>query len=268
MTTELILSAEERAAGQPSAETIAAGATALRARGYVFLRDLFSPEFVAALREEHLARHAELRRAEAPTESGKVGGQRFLAPLALSGPFHTPELYANAFALPILKDVLGDNLILGCFGTVTSLPGAPDQHTHRDGPPLYNKVVNRLVTAHAIDFFVPLVEFNDRTGTTRLFPDTHLNLDLKPETAPYLDPVIPVGTALLMDYRLFHQGRANRSDLIRPLLFAVYHKPWFKDYKNHAHTSCLKLADEDYERIPSEHRRLLSWTEHYRTGLY
>jgi len=30
----------------------------------------------------------------------------------------------------------------------------------------------------------------------------------------------------------------------------------------------LKISDADYGRIPEEHRRLLSWTEHYRAGLY
>ncbi|HWZ95174.1 MAG TPA: phytanoyl-CoA dioxygenase family protein [Opitutaceae bacterium] len=268
MITELQFTIEERAAGGPSAETVAAGAKALRAHGCVLLRDVFAADFIAALREELLARHKSFPRQAAPAGSGEVGGKRFLTPLTISGPFHSAQLYANPLVRPILRAVLGPEMVLGALGTVTSLPGAPEQHAHRDGPPLFNQAINRMVTAHAIDLFIPLVEFNDRTGTTRLFPDTHLDLQADPATAAYVDPVIPIGACVLMDYRLFHQGRENRSELIRPLLFAVYHLPWFKDYNNYASTSFLKISDEDYARIPAEHRRLLAWTEHYRSGLY
>jgi ectoine hydroxylase-related dioxygenase (phytanoyl-CoA dioxygenase family) len=164
--------------------------------------------------------------------------------------------------------VLGEEMVLGCAGTVTSLPGAQDQHVHRDGPPLFNKAVNRMAPAHAINFFVPLVELNENTGTTRLFPGTHTNTDLDPASAPFVDPIVPVGSCLLVDYRLYHQGRANRSEQVRPLLYCVYHQPWFKDYKNHAAAPFLRISEADYAAIPPEHRKLLVWTEHYRTGLY
>lgn len=268
MLATLTFTTDETAAQAPCPETVTRGATALRSTGCLLLRDVFSPAFIATLREAFFARNAPLRRSEPPVGAGKVGNRRFQSPLDLSFPFDAPQLYANAFALPILRAVLGEEMILGCFGTVTSLPGAQDQHIHRDGPPLFNKAVNRMVPAHAINFFVPLVELNENTGTTRVFPGTHTNTDLEPAVAPFVDPVVPVGSCLLVDYRLYHQGCGNRSQEVRPLLYCVYHQPWFKDYKNHAAAPFLRISEADYAAIPVEHRKLLTWIEHYRTGLY
>lgn len=268
MLISVAITPDEQAAGALSAEHLTEAAVALRTHGCVMLRDVLTPEHVAAMREELFARNPPLQRAERPDISGRVGNQRFMAAVEISGPFGSPALYANPFALPVLSAVLGPEMVIGVFGTVTSLPGAQDQHIHADGSPLTNKALNRLTTAHAVNLFVPLVEFNGSTGTTRLFPGTHLDIDRDVATAPFVDPVVPVGSCLLMDYRLKHQGLANRSELVRPLLFVVFQKPWFKDYKNHGHLPFLRLSNENYERMPPEHRSLFSWTEHYRHGLY
>ncbi len=268
MLPTLTITPEQRAARTPPPEFVVHGATALRKHGCLLLHGVFSPEFIATLRDTALARNEPLQRAQNPHETGEVGNRRFMRPLDLAGPFVSPDLLANPFAFPILRAVVGEELVLGVCGTVTSLPGATEQHIHRDCPPLFNKVVNRMVPAHAVNLFVPLVEFNASTGTTRLFPGTHIDTDTAPADAAFIDPVIPVGSCLLVDGRLYHQGRPNRSDLERPLLFFIFQQPWFKDYKNHPRLPCLRISDAEYARLPEEHRRLLEWTEHYRHGLY
>lgn len=52
------------------------------------------------------------------------------------------------------------------------------------------------------------------------------------------------------------------------MLFSAYHRPWFKDYRNHQSWPFLRLSEAEYARIPAEHRAMFSWVEHYRTGLY
>lgn len=268
MLISVAITPAEQTARALSAENLAEASRALRTHGCVMLRDVLAPEHIAAMREEVLARNPPLQRAERPEISGRVGNRRFMAALELSGPFGSPDFFANPFALPVLRAVVGPEMVIGAFGAVTSLPGAQDQHVHFDGPPLFNKAINRLAPAHAVNFFVPLVEFNASTGTTRLFPGTHLDVDRDVASAPFVDPIIPVGSCLLMDYRLKHQGLANRSELVRPLLYTVFQQPWFKDYKNHGRVPFLRLSDADYARMAEEHRALFSWTEHYRNGLY
>ncbi len=268
MIPTIEFTAQEQAAQSLQADTVIRGVKALRLQGCLLLRDVFPTEFIDTLRAAHLARNESFFRSERPAESGEVGNKRFMGAVDLSPPFNTPRLYANPFVLPILQALFGEEMVLGCFGSVTSLPGAKNQHLHRDGPPLFNKAVNRSIPPYAVTLFVPLVEFNAQTGTTRLFPDTHINTDLDPATAPFVDPVVPIGSCFLSDYRLYHQGLANHSELIRPLLFSVFHQPWFKDYKNHASLPFLKISDAEYAKIPAEHRSLFSWIEHYRAGLY
>ena len=40
------------------------------------------------------------------------------------------------------------------------------------------------------------------------------------------------GSAILFDYRTFHQGGANRSDRPRPILYFVYARSWYRDVHN------------------------------------
>lgn len=97
---------------------MAAGARALRVNGCVLLRDVFTSELIATFRDAVFAQHRNLSVGAAPEEKGEVGGRRFLTPLAISGPFHTPDVYANPLALPILRAVLGDDMVRGAFNAV------------------------------------------------------------------------------------------------------------------------------------------------------
>lgn len=268
MLATITFTPEERKSEAPHPDTVRAAATAMRTFGYVLLHGAFAPEFIDTLCQAHLARHEGLASGERPTGAGEVGNKRYMTALDFSPPFNTSLLYANPLVLPILESVLGADLIIGAAGVVTSLPGAKEQHCHRDGSALFNEAVNRISPPHAIDFFIPLVEFNETTGTTRLFPRTHFANDAVLKETVGVEPVIPRGSCMLMDYRLFHQGLENRSERARPLLFYVFHKPWFKDYQNHRKGPFLRLSESEYAGMRPEHRRLFAWTEHYRTGLY
>jgi ectoine hydroxylase-related dioxygenase (phytanoyl-CoA dioxygenase family) len=197
-----------------------------------------------------------------------VGNRRLQVPVDFSAPFGSPDLYANPLILPILQALLGPGLFFGIFGSVTSLPGAEDQHLHRDNPLLFGEAINRFLPPYAINLFVPLVEFNAMTGTTRLLPGTHVRTGPEALQHPACDPIVRVGSCLLMDYRLYHQGTANRSETIRPMLFCAYHLPWYKDYWNQKTWPFLRISDADYAAIPAEHRSMFAWIEHYRAGLY
>ena len=74
-------------------------------------------------------------------------------------------------------------------------------------------------------------------------------VDIDQETE-YQDPIVPLGSCLLMDYRLLHGGMANRSSQVRPILYNVYCRPWFHDDLNFRRQSALKLTDKEYRRVP------------------
>lgn len=250
------------------ADTVARAAKLFTSAGCLHLVDAFPVEFIDSLREAYFSRYEAYFRDGHFEDAKKVGHRRIQIAVELSLPFNSPLLYGNPLILPILKAILGEGLYFGIFGSVTSLPGAEEQHLHRDNPLLFNEAINRFLPPYAINLFVPLIEFNESTGTTRLFPGTQIKTGPEARGCAGVEPVVRVGSCLLMDYRLYHQGTANRSETIRPMLFCAYHRPWYKDYVNHRSWPFLRLPESEYHRISEEHRALFGWLDHYRGGLY
>jgi len=177
-------------------------------------------------------------------------------------PFHTPTLYANPFVIPILVDSLGIELVLNSFGSVVSLPGAPAQNVHRDHPPLFDEhAADLFAPPFAVTVIVPLVDLGERAGTTRMLPGSHVLFDDKGLIRPAFDPVAPIGSCLLMDYRLVHQGTENRSDAVRPIFYVVFSRPWFRDYVNYEKQEPIVMRDSVYRRTPKKWRSLFKFAK-------
>jgi len=259
---------EEQSARLLQPETVTRAAKQFTTSGCLFLARAFPESFIQTLREAFFARYEAYFNAGQFAEAKPVGEKRIQTTVDFSPPFNSAELYANPLVLPILQALLGENLFMGIFGGVTSLPGAELQHYHRDNPLLFSDLINSFLPPYAINLFVPLIEFNEVTGTTRLFPGTHLKPSTDAPISEGVDPVVPPGSCLLMDYRLYHQGTPNCSPMIRPMLFCAYHRPWFKDYVNHRSLPFLTMSDLEHRAIPEAYRRMFGWMEHYRTGLY
>ena len=131
-----------------------------------------------------------------------------------------------------MQDALGAECILGSFGAITALPGAEDQHVHRDHPFLFqDEAIDTAMPAYAINVIIPLVGMDAGHGTTRVWPGSHrVWSEDKAKQLPSEDPVAPVGSCIIIDYRLLHAGTGNRSHQVRPILYVAFHRPWFKDY--------------------------------------
>jgi ectoine hydroxylase-related dioxygenase (phytanoyl-CoA dioxygenase family) len=203
-------------------------------KGVLGIENVFEPKFIASLKSAFMTHYADYLIDRETDEALKVGEKRFMVPVEFTGVFNTPQLYANPFVLALIEDTLGPECTLGSFGAVAALRGAEDQHIHRDHPFLFNdKVIDTLMSAYAVNVIVPLVDINEYHGTTRIWPGSHRVWSVdEARKLPVEDPVMQVGSCILMDYRLLHQGTANRSKEVRPILYLVYRRPWFKDYVN------------------------------------
>jgi hypothetical protein len=132
--------------------------------------------------------------------------------------WHALREASEALARPIIaaSGLLGDALgvHVDMQGCVVSYPSACDQHFHPDGP-----------ASGLINCFVPLVDVDDRNGSTEFKPGTHTQrLD-----GPTVERTVGVtsntrrGSLLLFDFRTHHRGRAHRkSDLPRPVAYCVF----------------------------------------------
>ena len=211
-------------------------------KGVLAIENAFAPEFIASLRRAFVAEYAQHLVDRETDETSKVGDKRILVPVEIAGAFNTPLLYANPFVFPLIQDTLGEKYILGSFGAVTALPRADDQPIHRDHPFLFQQqAIDTLMPAYAVNVFVPLVDVNEYHGTTRVWPGSHLIWadDDEVRQLPSEDLVAQVGSCMLYDYRLVHQGTANRSEQMRSILYLTYDRPWFRDYGNPFHNNCL-----------------------------
>lgn len=243
------------------------GADLFIKHGCLLARNVFSPAYVAQLYDAYAENYQLYFQDRAFPDALRVGDKRTQITVDIKGPFNSPQLYANPCIFPVLKTLLSERMIVGSVGSVVSLPGAQDQHVHRDHPALFERpdvyaageAVIPWLPPYAITVVVPLVPLNAINGTTRVWPGSHLVRQSEARQLPYLDPVADVGDCLLMDYRLLHGGTANCSGNIRPILYNVYYRPWFRDTYNYSKQDPIQLSDDEYMRIPTEFRRLFDW---------
>lgn len=248
-------------------EAVQEAAELFMEHGCVLLKRVFGQDYIAQLHRAFVDTcYPYFEDREFP-DALNVGAKRTQVTVAIQGPFNSPRLYANDFFLPVLKLVLGEQLILGSFGAVVSLPGAPDQHTHRDHPNIYEFTeteatepwVDIVLPPYALNVIVPLVPLNATNGTTRLWLGSHLVPKSRTGQMPSVDPLADLGDCVLVDYRLLHAGTANCSATPRPILYNMYCRPWFRDSRNYRKQRPIRISREEYIRIPEELRYLFNW---------
>jgi ectoine hydroxylase-related dioxygenase (phytanoyl-CoA dioxygenase family) len=225
------------------------------------LPEIFPPELIDKLHSSFLATYSRYCTHENHADALLVGNRRVMVTVRLEGPFNDPLIYAHPLILPILKRILGPELILSGLGAVVSLPGSADQQVHRDLSHLFgDETLDAIIPCYALNLLIPLVEVNEENGMTRLWPGSHAVFDAHytelAQQMPFIDPPLAKGSCLLFDYRLIHLGRANRSPAPRPLLYNTYSRAWFRDPVNYTRQPPLVIPAQEKERIPAEHQRL------------
>ncbi|MFN7876971.1 MAG: phytanoyl-CoA dioxygenase family protein [Pirellula sp.] len=245
-----------------SNQTISRGKLRLASRffqkhGVLLIENALSPELVSGLAQSFFDRYREELRDQDPKGALRVGDRRFMMTVTVSDAFNNPELYAPKLIFPILSKLLGPDFVLGSFCSVASFPGARDMDMHKDHPALFPDWDNDRPLPHfAITMLVPLLGYNSILGTTRVVKGSHTRSSKESQRMEYQDPIAEPGSCLLMDYRLSHQGLANRSDQIRPVLSLVYNRPWFRDYVNYKEQLPLEISTDELRRVPEDFTRL------------
>ena len=136
---------------------------------------------------------------------------------------------------PLLDAIFGD----GQYGyTVVrvggdySVPGAPDQALHVHQETAFRHLPPGVAPLVVASF--PMVDFNSRTGATRIVPGTQHTLEPPPPDEPQWMKesyaIAPAGSAIVWDSRLWHAGSANRSDENRAYMAVYYAQHWYRPY--------------------------------------
>ncbi len=228
--------------------------------GVMVFEDVLSPELVAGLHAAYSADYKTYHQDRDYADALTVGDKRTMISIAVDGCFNDPAIYANQTAFPIIRKLLGQDVILGSFVSVTSLPGSQDQEPHLDMPVLFEaEHVSPELPIYSLTLVIPLVEMNATNGTTAFFPGSHKAIhDDVPDISP-VAPDVSVGSALLFDARVWHGGTPNRSAAPRPVLYNTYQRSWFRDTVNFLSQPPLVMDAGEWEKIPEEHRVLFGW---------
>jgi Phytanoyl-CoA dioxygenase (PhyH) len=232
MILRIVPSEAERAASELSRETIERASRSFRLDGALIIEDIVDAAVISELRRVFGEAYSQYLDGSVHEDVARVGERRLMIAIALEPPFDDPQLFANPYLLSILSSELDKDLVIGAFGVVCSLPSAPTQHRHYDGGILFpSSGFDRLLPAPAITVTIPLVEMNELHGTTALWLGSHRD-DARVIKEPGITPVVREGSCMLWDFRLFHGGTPNRSNVPRPLLYLTYCRPWFLDHLN------------------------------------
>lgn len=121
--------------------------------------------------------------------------------------------------MPVVRQILGKDVVLIHKGMFLSLPGSETQKYHQDGPHLTTQYQK---PCHAINVFIPLIDLKLESGPTEFCLGTHILGQEDYDEAFLETPLVDAGTPVIFDYRLGHKGLANTSDTCRPVVYCTY----------------------------------------------
>ena len=121
--------------------------------------------------------------------------------------------------MPIVREILGNEVVLIHKGIFLSMPGSSKQVYHQDGPHLTTQYQK---PCHAINVFVPLVDLTLDNGPTEFCLGSHILGYDELDEGYVTTPTVSAGTPIIFDYRLGHRGLGNSSTTCRPIVYCTY----------------------------------------------
>jgi len=251
-----------------SQETIESSAEQFKHHGALQIKGAMNPALLQQSQQHFDQLYLKPGKTRLKRRSSEVYNDRFLTAIKIEDTFNNPELYAPIKVLPILRAILGEDMVLHAFGAITALPGAPLQPIHKDHRPLFpeTSTLDAFFPPYAIHLSIPLIDLNDQTGTTALWEGSHR------KAVPYFDelvklnydrplrgaatPYTKLGDCLITDFRLYHRGMANLTQEPRSFLYMVFCRRWFYDSTNYHGKQRLLITHAEFKKVPSQHRAL------------
>jgi tetratricopeptide (TPR) repeat protein len=250
----------DTAAGVIRPEMVALGTSLFETYGTLQIDNAFPVETITRLHDAFTTRYAPYFREADHPDALYLGDKRYMLTVDLEDPFSDPGVLGAPMVLPIIRELLGEDCVLGAYTAVISLPGSKDQRLHKDHPALFPDTQwHHTLPSFAVQIIIPLVPLDELTGTTRFYKGSHRVPTDAAEESGAQDPLVPLGSCLLNDYRCAHRGLANQSQVVRPIVTLIFNRRWFRDFKNYSQQPPLRLTDAAYEQLPEDLRPLFSW---------
>ena len=258
----------------------------LRVTGYVILESVLDAPRVQEL---HRAFMEIFERYVAEIGDNRGKQRQGGVPLPIEGVFAAPDVIGNALVIDLFERLLGPDLVCSYFASDTPMPGSEYQPVHRDGkdlfpgvpvtvPPYMYELNIPLVDfredngptevwprTHLLADFPLLEQKRDelRVGNGQLKVTTETGRPVSILASEFRNsgvqdfasglpgqPVLmPAGSFLLRDPRMWHRGTPNRSSEPRPMLSLAYGRSWYR-------FNAVTLQREVYDAWPERVREL------------
>jgi ectoine hydroxylase-related dioxygenase (phytanoyl-CoA dioxygenase family) len=201
----------------------------LLANGYSIMPDALDPAFCDEIVAEFGRMRGVWRRALVQSFHGRRTTRYFdllnAAPIFQAIPI-APRV------LGVVRAALGDDCLLGTYGSVSIGPGEPAQLIHADDS-LYR--IPRQHPVFYVNVILALSEFTEVNGATRLAPGSHA-WNHYPEPGKSYESIaaeMPKGGALFTLGSIYHGGGANRTaSEVRHGMTVAYVANWVRPQEN------------------------------------
>lgn len=224
----------------------------IKTRGYVLFPAALPPDFVSDLRaafrnvfDAYVARTAPNR-----------GANRYQMHLPFVPPFNDSRIITHPLILPLLDALLGADCVCHYFASDTPLPGSDYQKVHSDIHALFPET--EIVTpCYSLVLNIPLVDCTEENGPLEIWPNgthhigAHPDIQRLAETMRSERVLMPAGSLLLRDMRMWHRGTPNRGSAPRPNLALIYSRHWLK-----THYPPIAIPSEIYDGLSERGRQL------------
>jgi hypothetical protein len=264
---EMRISKEEMVSGKLLPETVELAVNLIKVNGYVLFEEVLPRAQVENLFDkfvEILAPAMEKRQLNPDigfhNDTNHIG---FDLPFRL--PFNDETIIAHPFVTDVVDQILGDDCILNYFHSNTSVQGGKKpQDVHADTGSRYGDrcKVNLPIIKLVVNF--PLVDVNENNGPMEIWPGgTHLHPDNwygpnaynKSKLAEHMQSIkvlMPGGSILIRDDRMWHRGTPNRSNHPRPNVALIY-----TSAANAPQKGSIQIPQETYDQLSEKAKRLL-----------
>ena len=243
------LSQRELDQNQLAPDTLAEAVQQVKVNGYVIFESVLSPDFVQTLHDEYMAIYDEA--LETPPER-TFGNHHYRLYLPFRPPFTDERIINSPFALPIMEALIGDDLVCHYFASNTCGPGSQFQEVHSDTYNLFPES-NFSTPPFMLVLNIPLVDTTEENGPIEIWPGgSHLSSLPREELqrlAPQLPSqpaLMPAGSIMVRDGRMWHRGTQNRSNRPRPNIAIVYTRPWLG-----AGLKRIGIPQKTYDSLPT-----------------
>jgi ectoine hydroxylase-related dioxygenase (phytanoyl-CoA dioxygenase family) len=280
------LDPDEIAAWKLSGRHLEDAVRELKVTGYVIFENALAAPRVQQL---HAAFMDVFERYVADIGDNRGRNRQGGVPLPIEGPFADPGLVGNPMVIDLLERLLGPDLVCSYFASDTPMPGSEYQPVHRDGKDLFpgvpvtvppymyelniplvdfradNGPIEVWPRTHLLSDFPLLEQQRDelRAGNGEMKVTTATGRPVSVLASEFRStgvqrfaeglagqPVLmPAGSFLVRDPRMWHRGTPNRSTEARPMLSLAYGRSWYR-------FNAVSLSSHVYEAWPQPVREL------------